>query len=196
MLVIVSRVDGEHQLLHQAGVQNGLGQLRGVGAEADVPDHPGLFHFQQIIQHPVLLVLGPVRGRVQAVDEAKVDVVRPEGAQLPVHLALDGLQIGGPAVFPGLVVGPEVDLIQHLPPHRGKRLPGVAEGAGPRRGKVYVVDPLLVGIGQGGQGFLFGRFEDGAGPQADHADPVPRFGVYAVFHVVPSRCVVCLCLLL
>ena len=115
-------------------------------------------------------------------DKAKVDVIRLEGAQLPVHLALDRLQVGAPAVFPRLVVGPKMDLIQYFPAHLGERLPGVLEGAGPRRGEVHIVDPLLMGIGQGGDSLLFRRFKDGAGAQANDADLVPGLGVYAVFH--------------
>ena len=147
-----------------------------------MPHDAALFHAQQIVQHAVAPVLVPVLFGVQAVDKAEVDVVGPQFFELPVHLTFDGLQVGGPAVFARGVVGPEVDLIDHLPAHRGERLPGAAERPRPGGGKVHIVDALFMGIGQRGDGFLFRRVEDRAGAQADHADLLAGFGVDAVFH--------------
>ena len=182
MLVVVGGVDGEHQLLHQAGVQDLLDQLRRVGAQTDVPHHAGLLHFQQVVQHAVFLVCLPVPLLVQAVDHAEVDVVGPQLLQLPVHLALDGVQVRGPAVLPALIVGAEVDLIEQLPPHGAEGRPHIGEGPGSGGGEIQVVDPVLIGVGQRGCRLLFRGIKNGAGADANDTDLVPGLGVNSVFH--------------
>ena len=188
VLVVVSRVDAEHEHIHQAGVQHLVDQLRGVGGKADMAHHPRLFLLQQVVQHSVFPVLLPVGGLVQAVDEAVVDVVGLQLLQLPVHRAADRIQIGGPAVASPLAVdGAEVDLVEDLVPDVGQ---GLAEGGEVHRlggGQVKVVDPVLhsqpqrldpLGLPGGG---------DGAGPHPQGADTVPRAPVDTIFHDVFPR---------
>ena len=151
-----------------------------------MPHHTSLFHLQQIAQYAVLPVLLPVAGRVQAMDHAEIDIVGFQLLQLPVHLALNRVEIGGPAVFTGFVVGPEMDLIEHLAAYRTKRFSCVGKCLCAGCGKIRIVDPLFIGVGKSGNRFLFRRFKDWAGANADHADFIAGLRVYSVLHCFSS----------
>lgn len=90
-----------------------------MGAQGDVPDHALTFQRLDVVQYAALNGLPKIGLLVDTVEKAKVDVVRFQGGELPVNGAFDGVQVGGPAVFSGGVVGPEVDLKIELFPHPG-----------------------------------------------------------------------------
>ena len=150
----------------------------GVGAD----DALG-FQRLQILKNALVHIPAPVAGLVHTVDEAVVDVVRPQLLQLPRYRPLDGLQIRGPAVrFTGGVIGAEVDLVEHLPAHTRKGGAEDGEAGGVGSGQVEVVDPLLQGhLQRGGTLFRPGGGE-AAGAHAQDADPVPGAAVDTVFH--------------
>ena len=149
-----------------------------MGGEADVADDALGFQRLQILKNAVVHIPAPVAGLVHTVDEAVVDVVRPQLLQLPRYRPLDGLQIRGPAVrFTGGVIGAEVDLVEHLPAHTRKGGAEDGEAGGVGSGQVEVVDPLLQGhLQRGGTLFRPGGGE-AAGAHAQDADPVPGAAV-------------------
>ena len=183
VLIVVAGVDAEHHHVRQAGVQHLPGQGRRMGGEADVADDALGFQRLQKLKNAVVHIPAPVAGLVHTVDEAVVDVVRPQLLQLPRYRPLDGLQIRGPAVrFTGGVIGAEVDLVEHLPAHTRKGGAEDGEAGGVGSGQVEVVDPLLQGhLQRGGTLFRPGGGE-AAGAHAQDADPVPGAAVDTVFH--------------
>lgn len=126
LLKVVSRVDGEHHHVHKPRVQNAVGHRRGVGGEADVPDGPLGFQRFQVVQHADLHQLVKIRILIHAMQEAKVDIIRPQRFQFPQEGLLDGVKIPAPAVFAVFIIhGAKVDLDEYPVPLPGD---GPAEG--------------------------------------------------------------------
>ena len=183
-LVVVGRVDAEHQHVQQAVVQHLGRHRRGVGAHADVAHHALPFQLLQVVDGAGLPGLAVVLRLVNAVEEPEVDVVGFQLGQLPVHRPLDGVQIQRPAVFPGEILGTEMDLEKDLVPHAGARN-GIAvcrKGCRVGRGHVKVVDAVFQRQGDGGLHFPVACLTNGAGPKPQHADLFAAVGQCAVLH--------------
>lgn len=78
---------------------------------------PFSFISKKIVQRAVFLIILPVRFFIETVDKSIINVISLDFPQLPVYLALDGFQIGCPAIFTGFVIGAKMDLIENFSPY-------------------------------------------------------------------------------
>ena len=117
-------------------------------------------------------------------EEAEVDVVRPEVLQLPGDGLLDLVLFRGPAVLAADVVRAEVDLeIDGLPQVRQ----GLAVGGDDRgvaRRQVKVVDAALHGGADGVDDLALRPGADDGGAHADDADLLPSVGQGTILHML------------
>ena len=178
--VIISGIDGKHKLFRHLDIQYRLRQRRGMGGKPDMPDHSLSFHIEQIFQHSVFLIILPVRRSVKTMDKAVVHIVCFQLPKHPLHLVFHFVQPGRPAVFACLVVGPEMNLIEHFLPEPLKSLSVISEGLCPGGCKVGKINSVRVGKVQSLHRFLLRRLRYVAGSQTNHADTVPGFFVYPV----------------
>ena len=115
VVIVVARVDAEHQQVQNAQVQSPLHHPGRVGAHADVAHRAFPLQLLDVSQHAVVQHFLQVRLFIQAVEKAKIDVIGLQGFQLPADRPFDGVQVRGPAVFAALVVGAEMDLEMAAP---------------------------------------------------------------------------------
>ena len=186
VVVVIAGVDAEHQKIQDPHVQDPVHHLGRVRAHADVPNGPLPLELLDIVQNAAVQHRLEIGFLVQAVEEAEVDIVGFQGAQLPVDGALDGVQIRGPAVHPALVVGAEVDLEADLVPRSGHGPAIGGERRRVRRGHVKKVDPLFQRQFHSGLDLILSGGADGAGAQPQNADLLLSVGEFSIFHRISS----------
>lgn len=73
-------------------------------------DHTPALKLQHIVQHPFFLVSVQILVLIQAMDKAKVNIIRLQVVQLPPDGGLDLFQIRRPAVLAAGVIRAEMNL--------------------------------------------------------------------------------------
>ena len=151
-----------------------------------MPDHAFLFHLQDIVVNAVFPVSLPVRYFVLAVDKAVIHIVGMKGPELRIHRSFYGLQIQGPAVGASGIVRSEMDLEKDILSKIPEGFPVDGKSAAVARCQIKIVDPAPDGPPEGLYSLLFSCLEHVGGTDADLADPVSRFLMDSVFHVLFS----------
>ena len=187
--VIVRGVDAEHQQVYQPHVQHLVHHLRRVGGKPNVPHGALALQLFQILQRAVRFGLFQVCRLVNAVQKAKIDVVRFQRVQLPGHRAFDVLHLQRPAVFSGAVVRPKVHLVIHLAAAARSRAAICRKGPCVARGHVKKVHAVFQRQLHRGLRLFFARLAQAAVAKADDADVLCAFRQFPVFHCcVSSSC--------
>ena len=75
-----------------------------MGGQADVTDHALPLQILHIGNGSMLDGGFQIRRLINTMDQSEVDVIRPQGFQLPVNRALDFVQVQRPAIFPAAVI--------------------------------------------------------------------------------------------
>lgn len=179
--MIISGIDGEHDLVHNAQIQDGMSQLWRVGGKANMSDYALLLHFQQVVQDTVVLILFKVLHLIQTVDEAVIDAIRLQGFQHPGDLLSDLWQTGRPAIDSLVIVGPKMHLIDHIVPAVFKCLAGVFNGPAVASCQVHDIDPQSSGFVQNGDGIFFRLISQIGGSDADDAEGITGALIDSVF---------------
>ena len=141
-----------------------------------------------MVQNSAFFCLFQIGKLVDAMDKPKINVVRLQCLQLPVHGPFDLLQIQGPSVFSGGIIRTEMDLVVYLVPAAGSCLSEGRKWVGVSGGHIEIVDAMFQSHGHRLHRFLVSRGTQGTVPQSQDADLFCSLRQFAIFHtaILPS----------
>ena len=146
MAVIIGRIDAEHHHIQKARIQHLIDDGRRVGGKTNVTNNALFFQLLDMLQRAAFQIFFEIRRLIDAVDETKVDVVRVQLFQKPVHAADDLILFRSPAVFSGRIVGSKMHLKTDFVTVSRKGSPIIIKSHNLRHSQIKVVDTAFHGF--------------------------------------------------